>query len=98
MNTFTKNEGNTISFNQYSSVFKNEKQSVGVKLAKKVGTFVKDTVFFMKYMYFVVLLVMILGVLFEIKCIYNIDVFRNVDTPFDTYYNEAKGNLTADLR
>jgi hypothetical protein len=52
----------------------------------------------MKYMYFVVLLVMILGVLFEIKCIYNIDVFRNVDTPFDTYYNEAKGNLTADLR
>ncbi len=98
MNTFTKNEGHTISFNEYSSVFKNEKLPFGIRLAKKAGSFFKDTVFFMKYMYFVVLLVMILGVLFEIKCIYNIDVFRNIDTPFDTYYNEAKGNLTADLR
>jgi hypothetical protein len=98
MNTFTKNEVNTISFNEYSSVFKSERQPVGVRLAKKVGSFLKDSIFFMKYMYFVVLLVMILGVLFEIKCIYNIDVFRDIDTPFDTYYNEAKGNLTADLR
>lgn len=98
MNTFTKLEGQTVSFNQYTSVFKNEKESTGILLTKKVSSFLKDTVFFMKYMYFVVLLVMILGVLFEIKCIYNIDVFRDINTPFDTYYNEAKGNLTSDLR
>ncbi|MFA9214378.1 MAG: hypothetical protein ACEQSR_11115 [Candidatus Methylacidiphilales bacterium] len=98
MNTSTKLEGQTISFNEYNSVFKNEKESTSVRLTKKVGSFLKDTVFFMKYMYFVVLLVMVLGVLFEIKCIYNIDVFRDINTPFDTYYNEAKGNLTADLR
>ena len=98
MNTFTKSEGQTVSFNQYTSVFKNEKESTGILLTKKISSFLKDTVFFMKYMYFVVLLVMILGVLFEIKCIYNIDVFRDINTPFDTYYNEAKGNLTPDLR
>jgi hypothetical protein len=98
MNTITKNEAHTISFNEYSSAFKNEKKSFSTIVLGKVTKFFTDTVFFMKYMYFVVLLVMILGVLFELKCIYNIDVFRNVDTPFDTYYNEAKGNLTADLR
>lgn len=50
MNTFTKNEVNTISFNEYSSVFKSERQPLGVRLAKKVGSFFNDTVFFMKYM------------------------------------------------
>jgi hypothetical protein len=50
MNTFTKNEVNTISFNEYSSVFKSERQPLGVRLAIKVGSFFNDTVFFMKYM------------------------------------------------
>jgi len=98
MNTFTKLEGQSVLFNKYNLVFKNEKQSIGVRVAKKAGSFLKDSIFFMKYMYFVVLLVMLLGVLFEIKCIYKIDLFRDIDTPFDTYYNEAKGNLTTDLR
>ncbi len=97
MKTFTNHEAQHLTIAEYKNAFKNE-QTPAINTGNRIHTFFKETVFFMKYMYFVVLLVMILGVLFELKCIYNVDVFRNINTPFDTYFNEAKSNLTSDLR
>jgi hypothetical protein len=98
MKTLANHEAQHLTIAEYKNAFKNVQNPTAINTNNKVYTFFKETVFFMKYMYFVVLLIMILGVLFEIKCIYNIDVFRNVNTPLDTYYYEAKANLTNDLR
>jgi len=98
MKTLANNEAHFLTIEEYHNAFKNQQVPFYYRAALKVNTFFTETVFLMKFVYFVILVVMILGVLFEIKCIYHIDLFRGVDTPFDTYFNEAKNNVNGDLR
>jgi|DEB19_MinimDraft_2_1074335.scaffolds.fasta_scaffold23070_1 hypothetical protein len=98
MKTLTNNEAHFLTIAEYNGAFKNEQVPFMTRIALNINTFFTETIFLMKFLYFVILAVMILAVLFEIKCIYHIDFFRGVDTPFDTYFYEAKNNVTGGLR
>jgi hypothetical protein len=98
MKTLANNEAHFLTIEEYNGAFKIEQVPFLYRAAIKINTFFEETIFLMKFMYFIVLVVLILGVLFEINCIYHINFFRGVDTPFDTYFYEAKNNVTGDLR
>lgn len=98
MKTHTNNDTHFLTIEEYHNAFKNEQVPFLYRTALKINTFFKETIFLMKFLYFVVLVMMILGVLFELKCIYHIDIFRNINTPFDTYFYAAKDNVTGELR
>lgn len=91
MKTLANHEAQHLTIEQYKNAFKNEQVPFLYRTVLNVNKFFTETVFLMKFLYFVVLVVMILGVLFELKCIYHIDIFRNIDTPFDTYFFNATG-------
>ncbi|MCF8429822.1 MAG: hypothetical protein K9G64_06790 [Bacteroidia bacterium] len=98
MKTLANNEAHILTIEEYNGAFKNEQVPFINRIAFNINTFFAETIFLMKFLYFVILVIMILGVLFEIKCIYHIDFFRGIDTPFDTYFNAAKNNVTGELR
>lgn len=98
MKILSKNEAHFLTIEEYNSAFKNEKVPLITRIFLNLNTFFTETIFLMKFMYFVILTIMILEVLFEIKCIYHIDIFRGVDTPFDTYFYAAKNNVSGELR
>jgi hypothetical protein len=91
MKTLTQHEAQHLTIEEYKDTFKNEQVPFLYRTALNVNRFFNETIFLMKFLYFVVLVIMILGVLFELKCIYHIDIFRNIDTPFDNYYFNITG-------
>jgi hypothetical protein len=51
---------------------------------------VREIISFLKYLYIVFIIVLILITTIELKRLYQIDVFPGVDTPIDNMYYEVK--------
>ncbi|MES2382308.1 MAG: hypothetical protein V4538_14775 [Bacteroidota bacterium] len=98
MATFTKNELNRTSFANLNPKLNSVSQPLYIRAFESVLFYVKNMLDFMKFLYFVIVIAMVVGVLFEIKCIYHIDIFQNVDTPFDTYFYSAKESMPTALQ
>jgi hypothetical protein len=52
---------------------------------------------FAKFLYLVLVLVLLLSALLELKTIYNVDIFPGVDTPFDNYQRVASDAVSSNL-
>jgi len=51
---------------------------------------VREIISFLKYLYIVFIIVLVLIATIELKRLYQIDVFPGVDTPIDNMYYEVK--------
>lgn len=98
MATFTKNELNRTTFANLNPQLNSTSQPLYTRVFEWVLFYVKNVLNFMKFLYFIIVIAMVIGVLFEIKCIYHIDIFQNIDTPFDTYFYAAKGSMPTALQ
>jgi hypothetical protein len=51
---------------------------------------IREIISFLKYLYIVFIIVLVLIATIELKRLYQIDVFPGVDTPIDNMYYEVK--------
>lgn len=56
----------------------------------RISHIIFEVQFFLKFTYLVSVLLLSAFAIIEIKAMYNLDLFPNIDTPFDNMYFEIK--------
>ncbi len=98
MAVFTKSDSRKIPYVGLNPKLQHVQKPIWIRSFESLIAFTRNVVDFMKFLYFMIIVAMVIGVLFEIKCIYHIDVFPNLDTPLDTYFYAAKGSMPSELQ